>query len=77
MNYLYFLYTEFLAKHNSSVKEMLHGFRLSIGIDAGIKAVGLIIGILLFPPAVLIGVLTAMVFITWPRIYLSKKQVSK
>ena len=68
------LSAEFLAKHNASVKAMLGGFRLSIAIDTGIKAAGLIVGILCFPPAVLIGVLAAMVFITWHRVYLSKKQ---
>ncbi len=68
------LSAEFLAKHNPSVKALLGGFRISFGIDTGIKAVGLIVGILFFPPAVLIGVLAAMVFITWHRVYLSKKQ---
>lgn len=67
------LSAEFLTKHNPSVQAMIGGFRKSIAIDTGIKAVGLIIGIFFFPPAVLIGVLAAMVFITWHRISLSKK----
>ena len=71
------LSAEFLAKHNASVKAMLGGFRLSIAIDTVIKAAGLIVGILCFPPAILIGVLAAMVFITWHRVYLSKKQGAK
>lgn len=71
------LSAEFLAKHNPSVKALLGGFRISIGVDTGIKVVGLIVGILCFPPAVLIGVLAAMAFIAWHRMYLSKKQGSE
>lgn len=60
---------ELLARHHECVKAKIKSFRLSIIIDIAIKVVGIIFGITVFPMAILISVIVAMVFlIVWVNI---------
>lgn len=57
---------ELLARHHECVKAKIKSFRLSIIIDIAIKVVGIIFGITVFPMAILISVIVAMIFlIVW------------
>lgn len=60
---------ELLARHHECVKAKIKSFRLSIIIDIAIKVVGIIFGITVFPMAILISVIVAMIFlIVWVTI---------
>lgn len=60
------LSVELLARHHKCVKKQIKSFRISISIDLGIKLVGFIIGITVFPMAIMISVMFAMMFlIVW------------
>lgn len=60
---------ELLARHHECVKAKIKSFRLSIIIDIAIKVVGIIFGITVFPMAILISVIVAMIFlIVWVNI---------
>ena len=57
---------ELLARHHECVKAKIKSFRLSIIIDIAVKVVGIIFGITVFPMAILISVIVAMIFlIVW------------
>ena len=57
---------ELLARHHECVKAKIKSFRLSIIIDISIKVIGIILGITVFPMAILISVIVAMIFlIVW------------
>lgn len=63
------LSVELLARHHESVRKQLHSFRISISVDLGIKIIGLILGVTVFPMAIMISVMIAMIFlITWRTI---------
>ena len=57
---------ELLARHHECVNAKIKSFRLSIIIDIAVKVVGIIFGITVFPMAILISVIVAMIFlIVW------------
>ena len=61
---------ELLARHHQCVKRQLPSFRLSMGIDILIKAVGVVVGVTVYPLAIMISVMVAMVFsVAWRRVY--------
>lgn len=68
------LSVELLAKHHDCVKKEIKSFRLSIGIDLLIKCVGIIIGITVFPLAIMISVLIAMIFLVVFRTIKEKRK---
>lgn len=60
---------ELLARHHECVKAKIKSFRLSIIIDIAIKVIGIILGITVFPMAILISVIVAMIYlIVWVTI---------
>ena len=60
------LSVELLARHHECVKKEIKSFRISIGTDFLIKVIGIIVGVTIFPPAILISVMLAMIFlIVW------------
>lgn len=60
------LSVELLARHHDRVKKLLPSFRISMAVDVGIKLVGILIGVTVFPMAIMISVMAAMVFlIVW------------
>lgn len=54
---------ELLARHHKIVRAQLKSFRISIAIDIFIKIVGVAVGVFAFPPAIMLSVLLAMVFL--------------
>ena len=63
------LSVELLGRHHESVRKQLHSFRISVSVDLGIKIIGLILGVTVFPMAIMISVMIAMIFlITWRTI---------
>lgn len=68
---------EQLARHHECVKKQLSSFRRSVFTDIGIKAVGLVIGATVFPPAVLISILVAMISMVVWRTVASKKHAAE
>lgn len=70
------LSVELLARHHNCVKSHLKSFRISMTVDICIKIAGFILGVTVFPMAILISVILAMLFlITW-RTVEEKKQKS-
>jgi len=68
---------ELLARHHQCVKRQLPSFRLSIGIDILIKAVGVVVGVTVYPLAIMISVMVAMVFsVSWRRVYERKHKTA-
>ena len=65
---------ELLARHHGCVKRQLKSFRISIGIDFCIKAIGIILGIAVFPMSIMISVMLAMVFLIVWRTVIEKKK---
>ena len=64
---------ECLARHNESVKCVLKEFRISIAIDLGIKIICFTIGLLVFPPLVLIGVIVTSIYLMLSRKFTMNK----
>ncbi len=54
---------ELLARHHDCVKTQIKSFRISVFIDLTIKIIGIIIGVTLFPMAIMISVIAAMIFL--------------
>ncbi len=68
---------ELLARHHQCVKRQLPSFRLSMGIDILIKAVGVVVGVTVYPLAIMISVMVAMVFsVAWRRVYERKHKTA-
>ena len=64
---------ELLGKGHKCRESMLRSFRISITVDLAIKAVGLIVGVTVFPMAIMISVATAMLFlVVWRSVAESK-----
>lgn len=55
------LSAELLKEHNPKLIPEVKSLRFGIGIDLCIKVIGLIIGMTLYPPAVMIAVFLAMI----------------
>ena len=51
---------EFLKDVNPVIAPMVKSLRLGIGVDLSVKAVGIILGMLVYPPLVIISVFIAM-----------------
>lgn len=71
---------ELLGRHHECIRRQLKMFRISILIDFAIKVVGIIIGVAAYPPAIMISVMAAMVFlIIWRNVTerKNKKQVTE
>ena len=57
---------ELLARHHSCVKAQIPFFRISVSVDLGIKVIGFIIALTLFPMAIMISVIASTLFlIVW------------
>lgn len=68
---------ECLARHNESVKNYLPTFRRNVIIDLLIKSICFIIAFIIFPPATLIGVLGAALYLIISRFINVKKKTLK
>ena len=51
---------EFLKEINPAIAPMVKSLRLGIGIDLSVKAAGILLGMLVYPPLVIISVFIAM-----------------
>ena len=57
---------ELLARHHALVKAQIPFFRISVSVDLGIKAIGFIIALTVFPMAIMISVIVSTLFlIVW------------
>ena len=54
---------ELLAKHNDDVKSRIKVLRVGVAIDESIKLFGLVLGVTVFPQAVLICTFISMIFL--------------
>ena len=71
------LSAELLAKHHDCVKALLPSFRKSVIADFAIKAVGVVIGATVFPLAIMISVLVAMILMIVLRTIAGKRHEAK
>lgn len=57
---------ELLARHHSCVKAQIPFLRISVSVDLGIKVIGFIIALTVFPMAIMISVIVSTLFlIVW------------
>lgn len=65
---------EMLARKNEKIRLNAKRFAVSEFFDLGVKTVGIIVGITVFPSAILISVLVSIVLLAFVRITVRKKQ---
>ena len=65
---------EMLARKNEKIRLNVKRFAVSEFFDLGVKTVGIIVGITVFPSAILISVLVSIVLLAFVRITVRKKQ---
>ena len=65
---------EMLARKNEKIRLNAKRFAVSEFFDLGVKTVGIIVGITVFPSAILISVLVSIVLLAFVRITVGKKQ---
>ncbi len=58
---------ELLARHHECMRKNLKSVRISMAIDISVKIIGIVIGITLFPAAIMISVLIAMLYLVISR----------
>ena len=65
---------EMLARKNEKIRLNAKRFAVSEFFDLGVKTVGIIVGITVFPSAILVSVLVSIVLLAFVRITVRKKQ---
>ena len=66
-----------LAKHNPKIEAATKKFRYTIAIDMLIKVIGIIIGITVYPPAVLICSVIIALLIQIVNIIITRKKSNR
>ena len=65
---------EWLKKGNPQLEPTVKSLRLGIGIDLTVKAIGIILGMIIYPPIVIISVFIAMLCLVVEFSVVHKKQ---